>query len=610
MTYRWLLNAKFLVSIPLLLVLVAAVACGEDATPTPTATAVPQPTATPVPVPPTPTPVPTAAPTPTPAPATAVGAPKYGGIIPMHDYNAPTTGRPLPGQATYSHLKNLGPLYNQIVEYNPETDDTDDFRCDLCKNWELSKDGLTYVYHLVENARWSDGQPITAEDVVFTLESLVDPDQFGDLYKGHNARPHSALWKPYYESFRLIDQFTLEVKLKFPAAAWHATFALEPVKIVPKHVVTKGPEFLQGLANPDKMVTSGPFRHVEFIKDVSNEYVRNDDYFKEGRPYIDGMTHFIIRDVGTIIAAFAAERVITTNGNVDNIGSVESKKFLEDYGDRYNVFFEGPASKTVLMMNTEKKYFDNPLVRRAIGLAIDRHALIDTFGVGDLELGVPFYPDVWYGMGLEQAAQTPGFRVDANGDKHPDDIAEARRLLAEAGFPNGFETEIMLRKAQSYVDIGTVIVEQLKQFLNIDAKLRVTESAAGQAAFLAGDFNFSVINVSLLFLDPDAAFVEYKEGGLIGNTWARSQNTLNWDKLNDLFRKQSSELDQQKRKAIIGEAEKSLLEEDDAIPGIYFSTATFNVHKTIKNFHPHPSLYASGQKWEHIWCDPQCGGKS
>jgi peptide/nickel transport system substrate-binding protein len=129
---------------------------------------------------------------------------------------------------------------------------------------------------------------------------------------------------------------------------------------------------LQGLANPEDMVTSGPFRHVEFVKDVSNEYVRNPDYFKEGRPYIDGMIHFINVDVGSIVAAFAAEQVLMTNGNVDNMGSIESKQFLDDHGDRYNVYFVGPAGMYHVMMNTTKKPFDDPRVRRAIILAVNR----------------------------------------------------------------------------------------------------------------------------------------------------------------------------------------------------------------------------------------------
>lgn len=289
------------------------------------------------------TPVPEA--TRAPAPPMQV---KYGGRVPMHAYSAPVTAQPLI-EATYSHLQNISPLYNGLLIYDPETDDTDDLVCDLCTSWEMSGDGQTFVYYLHPDANWSDGVPVTAEDVVFTFESIVDPDQFGDLWEGHKTRSHTGMVKPYYKSARAMDDKTVEITLQFAASAWHPTIALQGMKIAPKHVIL-GEGKMQGLANPEDLVTSGPFRHVEFVRDVSNEYVKNEDYFKEGRPYIDGMIQYIIVDVGSIVAAFAAEEVLMTNGNVDNLGSIESKQFRDDHGDRYNVYFVSPAGAYHVMI--------------------------------------------------------------------------------------------------------------------------------------------------------------------------------------------------------------------------------------------------------------------
>ena len=119
---------------------------------------------------PTPTAMAGAAPTAVPT-AMPVVEGEYGGHVPMQTYSAPVTSRPLP-EGTYSHMIALAPLYNQIVEYNPETDDPSDIRCDLCTSWDISEDGLTYTYHLPEHGRWSDGEPITSDDIIFTLERL------------------------------------------------------------------------------------------------------------------------------------------------------------------------------------------------------------------------------------------------------------------------------------------------------------------------------------------------------------------------------------------------------------------------------------------------------
>ena len=547
-----------------------------------------------------------AAPTPVPE---ATRAPdmqvKYGGVVPMHAYAAPVTAQPLI-EASYSHLQNLSPLYNGLLMYNPETDDSDDLVCDLCTSWEVSEDGKTFVYHLNPDANWSDGVPVTAEDVVFTFESIVDPDQFGDLWEGHKTRSHTGLVMPYYESSLAIDDKTVEITLQFAAPAWHPTIALQGMKIAPKHKIL-GEGKMQGLAKPEDMVTSGPFRHVSFVRDVSNEYVKNDDYFKEGRPYIDGMVHFIIVDAGSIVAALAAEGVLMTNGNVDNLGSVESKQFLDDHGDRYNVYFEGPAGAYHVMMNTEQKPFDDPRVRRAIILAINRQEIIETFSMGDndLALGLPFPPGTWYGRTLEEAEELPGYRL-VDGAKPRVDLATAQRLMKEAGFPDGFETTITLRRVEMYVEIGTAIAQQLEDALGIKSTINVMESAAGQAAFPDGDYKYAVQGSALAYSGPDPAFgTIHVDGGLLGDTWARGKNTTTWAEIQDIFARQAREQDVEKRKALVRQASDLMLE-DHPLATIFWTTNTFNIHKKIQNWHPHPSLYASSMMHEHIWCDPAC----
>ena len=443
----------------------------------------------------------------------------------MHAYAPPGTDQPLI-EASYSHLQNLSPLYNGLMIYDPETDETDDLVCDLCTRWEVSDGGQTFTYYLNPDANWSDGTPVTAEDVVFTFESIVDPDQFGDLWEGHKTRSHTGLIKPYYETSEAIDDKTVKITLKFPASDWQPTIALQGMKIAPRHIIL-GEGKMQGLANPEDLVTSGPFRHEKFVTDVYNNYVKNEDYFKEGKPFIDGMIQFIIVDAGSILAAFAAEQVLMTNGNVDNLGSIESRQFLDDHGDRYNVFFEGPAGAYHVMMNTDKKPFDDPKVRRAINLAINRQEIIEAISGGDYLLGLPLPPGAWYGRTLEEAEEIPGYRL-LDGKKHREDRAEARRLMEEAGFPfpDGFQTTITLRRVALYVEVGTMIAEQLKKYLGITSVINVMDSEAGQAAFLAGNYKYAVQGSTIAYSGPDAAFgTTHIDGGLLGYTWARGKNT-------------------------------------------------------------------------------------
>ena len=114
----------------------------------------------------------TATPGPTATPDTSA---KSGGFINMQQY-ADVRQR-LVHQSSILNM-NLSPMMNLLVEYNPETDDTTDIRCDLCTSWDVAPDGMTYTFHLNEDAKWWDGNPSTSKDIWFAMESMVNPDQF------------------------------------------------------------------------------------------------------------------------------------------------------------------------------------------------------------------------------------------------------------------------------------------------------------------------------------------------------------------------------------------------------------------------------------------------
>lgn len=122
---------------------------------------------------------PTVAPQPTAMPAIADPGIR-GGHINMVQY-ADVRQR-LAHQSSVLNM-NLAPLFNNLIEYNPETPEPGDLRCDLCTSWDLSDDGITYTYNINPDAKWWDGVPVTADDIVFSFESMVSPDQF-PAYRG------------------------------------------------------------------------------------------------------------------------------------------------------------------------------------------------------------------------------------------------------------------------------------------------------------------------------------------------------------------------------------------------------------------------------------------
>jgi len=245
--------------------------------------------------------------------------PKVGGTVNMQSFSFPPPNWHPHATSTVQVISYSG-IYNQLIEYNPETEDPFDLRGDLAKSWKLSKDGKVYTFYLNEKARWHDGKPVTAADVVYSMDSMVDPD----------AKPPRAVTRPalspYYQkgTARAIDDHTVEIPLKIPFAPdFLPTLALDFAKIVAKHWDESGVD-VQKWQNA---MGSGPFKPGKFEKDVSIELVKNKDYWKEGKPLIDRMVHFTIVDKGTLVAAYKTEQVLVTNLRRANLIMGQSEEF-------------------------------------------------------------------------------------------------------------------------------------------------------------------------------------------------------------------------------------------------------------------------------------------
>ena len=153
----------------------------------------------------------TAAPGPTQAPALNA---KTGGFITMLQY-ADVRQRLIHESSALN--MNMSPMFNKLMEFNPETDDPTDIRCDLCTDWELAEDGTTYTFHVAEKAKWWDGEPVTSEDVVFSFKSILNPDQF-QVLEGRSTSS-SLNFGLYMDEgvLRAVDGLTVEVPTKFPS---------------------------------------------------------------------------------------------------------------------------------------------------------------------------------------------------------------------------------------------------------------------------------------------------------------------------------------------------------------------------------------------------------
>ncbi len=472
----------------------ALVACGEDPTATPTPTkAAPTPT-TEAPAAPTteapaaPTATPTATPNPYPSAAAEEqhgifpdhGIPQYGGQLrlagqvlqnlSMHD-NAPSTHKDI---GTQMH-DNLFGLDWKSGEYAYDGSVVPR----LAEDWSLSGDGLTYTFKLREGVKFHDGTDLTADDIKATLDFFMDPGDF--------APPGQSYVAPYVSETRVVDDLTVEVTLNAPSPIFLNQIAVTWAPVFSKDDFDKGIDWFTNNNNG-----TGPFvfDQSEWQRDVSMVYVRNENYWEEGIPYLDSVHTVAVVEAAPQIAAFETKRIDVT-GLASPTQALDIKG---RFGDEVNLIQKPGLGHSYVLLNTRKPPFDDPAVRRAIYLWVDRQDIIDRAYDGSGFLGDWINPNVHSGFGTsldELQANNPAF-----GDRDAA-RAQAREVLAAAGVdPSQIDITVLARYTSgNSLEANQVLSAQLRELgfnVELDSRDRTVgvqmlrEGTEWEAAFYAG----------------------------------------------------------------------------------------------------------------------------
>ena len=587
MSRHRLLNVRTLLPIVAAMLLVIAVACGSSATATPRAVA---PTAAP------------AAATAVPAPqAQATQAPvvastgKYGKVVRMSAY-ADTKDWDPKGSSSLSSIQAVSQLYNQIVQM--DTVDTSLIVCDLCDSWEIGNDGTKFTFKLRDNIKWIDGTDLTADDVVFSMK------RYGDL-DGPTGR--SGLWRNYTLNvltdggINQIDDSTFEFNLQFASGAFMRFLAVDYVKVLPKQALESGLDLNQAETIMDNKLGSGPFVLEEYQRGNFYKVSKNENYFKEGRPFFDGIDHFIITDTGTLIAQFKADQLDMSNGGFTNLSPTQAFELEADTNGAIRPVAVSPSADWGLMMNVKKAPFNDARVREAIQLAIDYQQWNDLVFDNTSGVGCPL-------MGLahtfEECLKWPGLRPK-DGPGGADDIAQAKALMAEAGFPDGFKTRYDVRQVGTYPDQCAVVKETLKKTLGIDGDITTYPSAAGYSFFgtsrqegSEGDWELACQGEGQVVLDVD---------GIMGGVYLKgaTRNYTDWSnpKVDAWFEDQKDESDPAKRREINKEMELFLFsQEDNHCITLGWGILQWMISEDSRGFNA-PETVQTHFKHEDLWLD-------
>ena len=551
MSYSWILKPRFLIFVPLVLILLIALACGEDATSTPRPTPVPAATVTPQP---------TEAPTPT-APAVMDELePVYGGVLTRASVST------IAGWDIMAHFSsvttwNIAQYYSNLLEYDPLN--PGELICGVCTEYTLSPDGLSYTFKIRKDVEFHNGTQLTAEDVKFSLDRMLEKDK---------PRPSVGRLKNYVDRVEIDDPYTVTVYFMQPAPIFPGLIGMSSFKMYSKEWVGGGKD----PNNHPNVMGSGPWLAVEYTEGVGQKAERNPNYFRKGLPYMDGIETFILRDPGTELAAYKTEKVIFSEHTRQGIDSLSKLARDNEFLSKFDIWWEPGVNGIGLLLNTKRTPFDNPIVREAINLAVHRQILNQTLGLGRWSIGKPMSPNNPHSLSDEEILQRPGFR-ELNGKKHPDDIARAKELWAEAGFgPNNrMKALISVTESKPHPELGQAIKQMLEEVLEyVDLEFRVQEGSVNIGNRRSGNFDMNTGGGGG-FPDPDTRFAaKYLPGSgeYSGHTFVG---------LKELWLAQSREVDFEKRQKIAFEMQRLVLDQAPAQLELVWETQAILVHKRI-----------------------------
>ena len=493
------------------------------------------------------------------------------------------------GASLTTTLTPSGPRFNQLVEYDPVN--PEEIIGDLAESWEVSEDGTVYTFHLTD-AQWTDGEPVKASDIVFSLDRIVLPDAF-------RGRTNSLRDFYEYQTAEVIDDKTVRMPIKFPAAVFMVNLASDYMKMYPEHVASALSQEDMNCC-PENMIGSGPFIFKEgsWQKQEGYEYVRNPNYFKAPRPFFDGFKVFLIQDVARAIATLKVGQADGTYYPVLSTYTEFVEQLEKDTDGTMRALFMTNVQRSGLTFNWQIKPYDDPRVRKALWLVIDHEEIVEKILRGNGTVGTQFHVGFAPNESVETLYELPGYRREADGSKSSADLDEGKRLLAEAGYPEGFSGTISSILTGCTATQAQLVSQIWKRELNLDMEIQSTDVATLYANWRSNDYEIIVACGSGIIL-PDPSDVLNQWYGM-----DTMRNSLNWttpefDLLKDA---QSRELDPEKRKLIFAEMVDLLREEVPHYLPIGWMHAGGALDYRVRNYHV-PRTIQLIHKWDQAWWD-------
>ena len=507
-----------------------------------------------------------------PATSQTAQTPRRGGIL-LAALGADPPGLDPHQEQTFATLQPVAPLYSTLLQIEPGN--YPNVIGDLATEWKISPDGLTYTFKLHRGVKFHDGSPLTSADVKASYDKILSPPE--------GVRSIRQFHYSAVKTVEAPDPHTVVFKLKHPSASLLLNLASPWNVIFPKKLLDKDPNHFK-----NNVMGSGPFRLKSRTPGSTFEGERNPDYFVKDRPYLDGYKFYISTETSVRAAAIRSGRA---HIEFRDLPDSEVEAIKKQLGDKVVVQSTPFVINFGITVNNTKKPFDDLRVRKALTLGIDRYTagrvLKPLTGLRDV--GAFTRPGTEWAMAPAELEKFPGFWRDAEKSR-----AEAKKLLAEAGYPNGLKLTLKNRNVKlPYQDWAVYVVQEWRK-IGVEAEHRPLETAAWYADGRdQGNFELMVFPFGAWVDDPDQLLSPHTPNS--PQNWNRAANPA----LEDLYSRQSRALNPAERKKLIGEFQKIVLDNAYILPGLWWSRNV--VHWTkVKNYVAPPSHFTN-QKLQDVW---------
>ncbi|MFB5759299.1 peptide ABC transporter substrate-binding protein [Paenibacillus medicaginis] len=441
----------------------------------------------------------------------------------------------------------------------------------VAESWDITNEGKTYTFKLRDTAKWSNGDPVTANDFVFAWQRVLDPSTAPappyayQLYYIKNAEAYNLTGTKDYKGpkvtdfadvgVKAVDDHTLEVTLESPTPYFLGLTSF--YTFYPVHSSVKGND--QWAVNKDSMIVNGAFTLTDWTKGQQIEVSKNENYWDKDNIKLSKIHMSLVNSGATELASYKSGQLDYSglpNGEIptDQIPAVK-----QELPDEFKV--KGIASTYYYMFNVTEKPFDNAKIRKAFAMAINRQLIVDNVTLGGQLPAFGFVPP-----GIK--GESDEFRNEHKDSFFTEDLTEAKKLLQEGMAEEGYTTlppvTLLYNSSEAHQKIALAVADMWKQNLGVDVQTQSQE----WGVFLENrnQLNYQVARAgwSADYNDPMTFMDMWTTGN--GNNDSGYANP----KYDALIKKARTSSDPKVRNDAFAEAEKMLVQDDMVIAPIYY----------------------------------------